>query len=127
MSAGIPEAIARHLHEEYEERAPDFGWETQAESRKPWALVPERNRNLMIDVVGRLLERGVITPGPNAISDAPEPANSVGPGKATVVALRHFCDRCGTELYEAERTHGSTGLACPVHGWERQIVSKEAA
>lgn len=55
------ELIAKAFHEAYEELAPDHGYETREASRKPWTDVPEQNRGLMVAVVARLLERGVIT------------------------------------------------------------------
>jgi predicted metal-dependent enzyme (double-stranded beta helix superfamily) len=35
------------MHVTYEETAPQFGWETQTASRKPWADVPEPNKRAM--------------------------------------------------------------------------------
>lgn len=55
------ELIARSFHEAYEELAPEHGYETREASRKPWEDVPEQNRGLMVAVVARLLERGIIT------------------------------------------------------------------
>ncbi|WP_416476941.1 hypothetical protein [Streptomyces sp. LKA04] len=57
------ESIARRFHEAYEQLAPDHGYETREASRKPWADVPDNNKNLMIAVVARLLEEGVVRPG----------------------------------------------------------------
>ncbi|MFD5107113.1 hypothetical protein [Streptomyces cinereoruber] len=54
------ERIAQRFHEAYEELAPSHGYETREASRKPWADVPEQNKGLMVAVVGRLLEQGVI-------------------------------------------------------------------
>ncbi|MFJ6729371.1 hypothetical protein ACIQPQ_31165 [Streptomyces sp. NPDC091281] len=58
-----PERIAQRFHEAYEDLAPSHGYETREASRKPWADVPEQNKNLMIAVVARLLEEGVVRPG----------------------------------------------------------------
>lgn len=55
-----PELVARAFHEAYEELAPSFGYETRRESAKPWTEVPERNRNLMVAVVKRLLDNDTI-------------------------------------------------------------------
>jgi hypothetical protein len=54
------EQIAQRFHEAYEELAPSHGYETREASRKPWSEVPQNNKSLMIAVVGRLLEQGVI-------------------------------------------------------------------
>lgn len=59
-------ALAYLIHSAYERLAPEFGWETQAETRVPWPLVPEANRNLMIatarEVIGTLdMEGRVVT------------------------------------------------------------------
>ncbi|MFC8491772.1 hypothetical protein ACFUJU_13415 [Streptomyces sp. NPDC057235] len=58
--AKTAEEIAQQFHEAYEELAPDHGYETREASRKPWSEVPEQNKGLMIAVVGRLLDEGVI-------------------------------------------------------------------
>ena len=52
------ESMARKFHDLYEEMAPDYGYETRPESRKPWDEVPEKNRRLMIAVCGRILTEG---------------------------------------------------------------------
>ena len=49
------EELAKQFHEFYEELAPDFGYKTREASRKPWEEVPEKNKNLMIAVAGRIL------------------------------------------------------------------------
>ncbi|MZE53802.1 hypothetical protein GTY86_35640 [Streptomyces sp. SID5770] len=54
------ERIAQRFHETYEELAPSHGYETRKASRKPWSEVPKENKSLMIAVVGRLLDEGVI-------------------------------------------------------------------
>jgi hypothetical protein len=48
------EQIAQMFHEQYEELAPSFGYETREASRKPWSEVPANNRALMIAVVGKV-------------------------------------------------------------------------
>jgi hypothetical protein len=60
-----PERIARAFHEAYEQLAPMFGYETREASAKPWAEVPEQNRELMKAVVSALIVKGVIKPGRN--------------------------------------------------------------
>ena len=57
---GDAERIAKAFHEAYEELAPEHGYETREASRKPWEDVPSQNRGLMVAVVARLMERGVI-------------------------------------------------------------------
>lgn len=49
------ERLAHRFHDLYEELAPSFGYETREASRKPWADVPEQNKQLMIAVAQRLL------------------------------------------------------------------------
>jgi len=55
--------IAREFHETYERLAPATGYETRKESAVPWDDVPIVNRTLMANVVGELLQRGVIKEG----------------------------------------------------------------
>lgn len=43
------------LHDAYEEAAPRNGWETQSQSRTPWADVPEENKATMREAVSALL------------------------------------------------------------------------
>lgn len=45
-----PVKIARLFHETYERLAPNYGYKTREESAVPWELVPEPNRDLMIEV-----------------------------------------------------------------------------
>jgi hypothetical protein len=54
---GRAEALARRFHEAYERLAPQFGYETREASAKPWAEVPENNRQLMTAVCAELLAR----------------------------------------------------------------------
>jgi cytochrome bd-type quinol oxidase subunit 1 len=44
------------MHDAYEEAAVTAGWETQERSRKPWAEVPEANKETMRAAVRALLE-----------------------------------------------------------------------
>lgn len=44
------ESLAKRFHEAYERLAPAFGYETREASAKPWAEVPENNRQLMVAV-----------------------------------------------------------------------------
>ena len=53
----LAEEIARMFHEAYEELAPQYGYRTREASAKPWAEVPEQNRNLMIATVQEVLRR----------------------------------------------------------------------
>jgi hypothetical protein len=43
------------MHDAYEEAAVTAGWETQERSRKPWADVPEANKETMRAAVRALL------------------------------------------------------------------------
>ena len=54
------EQIAQAFHETYERLAPDFGYQTREASAKPWADVPEQNKQLMVAVIQELLDAGVI-------------------------------------------------------------------
>lgn len=49
------ESLCIVLHDAYETAAAEAGWETQADSRKPWADVPEANRVTMRASVRALL------------------------------------------------------------------------
>lgn len=50
-----PERLAQLFHETYERLAPDFEYKTREASAKPWADVPEQNKQLMIAVAAELL------------------------------------------------------------------------
>lgn len=50
------ESLARRFHEVYEKLAPNFGYETKAESAKPWEDVPVNNRALMVATADVLLD-----------------------------------------------------------------------
>lgn len=54
------EYVAKKFHEAYEQLAPDHGYETRKDSAVAWEDVPEKNKNLMIATVKRLLDQGVI-------------------------------------------------------------------
>ena len=41
------EELCEILHDEYEAAALQEGWQTQEQSREPWADVPEPNKNTM--------------------------------------------------------------------------------
>ena len=56
----MAEEVARKFHEAYEELAPSFGYETREESRVTWVEVPGNNKALMIAVVSKLMNDGVI-------------------------------------------------------------------
>jgi hypothetical protein len=51
------EELAQFFHETYEHLAPSFGYKTREASAKPWAEVPEQNKNLMIAVCREVLEK----------------------------------------------------------------------
>jgi len=50
------EAACEVMHDAYEKAAVGAGWETNPASRKPWADVPEANKETMRAAVGALLE-----------------------------------------------------------------------
>lgn len=49
------EQLAEKFHETYERLAPSYGYKTREESAKPWADVPEKNKQLMIAVCQELI------------------------------------------------------------------------
>jgi hypothetical protein len=51
--------LARQFHETYERLAPEFGYETRAESAVPWDEVPDNNQSLMVAVCRELLRSGL--------------------------------------------------------------------
>lgn len=71
MDTSKPQAekLAQLFHETYEYLAPEFGYSTRQESAKPWADVPERNRQLMIAVCREILDT---RPSPLAAPREPE-------------------------------------------------------
>ncbi len=48
--------LAREFHEVYEELAPKYGWKTQEASAVPWDDVPKHQRELMCDVIRRVVQ-----------------------------------------------------------------------
>jgi hypothetical protein len=54
------EEVAEAFHIWYERVAPDYGYETRAETAVPWEAVPEANRRLMVRVVRELMQQGII-------------------------------------------------------------------
>jgi hypothetical protein len=52
-----PEDLARLFHTTYEDLAPEFAYETRLASRKPWELVPENNKKLMVAVAGSVMQK----------------------------------------------------------------------
>lgn len=60
MAVDDAEKIAQLFHEHYERLAPIFGYKTREESAVPWSDVPDRNKQLMIEVVDTLLVTGDI-------------------------------------------------------------------
>jgi hypothetical protein len=55
------EFVAMKFHQTYERLAPNFGYKTREASAVEWEEVPETNKKLMIAVVKKLLETGVIS------------------------------------------------------------------
>ena len=49
------EEVARKFHEIYERLAPDYGWDTNKETKKSWNDIPESNKQLMIAVSREVL------------------------------------------------------------------------
>ena len=47
--------LAQFFHSTYENLAPSYGYATRRASAVPWGEVPERNRELMIEVARRAL------------------------------------------------------------------------
>lgn len=60
LSMTVAERVAQQFHEAYERLAPEYGYQTREATAKPWAEVPEQNKNLMVAVVADLLDHGVI-------------------------------------------------------------------
>ena len=52
--------IAQAFHETYERLAPEYGWVTQKESAMSWEDIPVENKLLMINVVAKLFNDGII-------------------------------------------------------------------
>lgn len=50
-----PEKLAEKFHTLYEAFAPEYSYETRAESAVPWEEVPEQNKKLMIRVCRTIL------------------------------------------------------------------------
>jgi len=61
MTKTPEEFVAMKFHQTYERLAPNFNYKTRESSAVPWEEVPETNKNLMIAVVKKLLEEGVIS------------------------------------------------------------------
>jgi len=55
MKPITPEELARAFHDIYERLAPQFGYETRAETARPWDQLPTNNRRLMIAVAEVIL------------------------------------------------------------------------
>jgi hypothetical protein len=54
------EELCEAFHDAYEEAAVKSGWETQQRSRKPWADVPEANKETMRKTISELLRKDII-------------------------------------------------------------------
>lgn len=50
-----PEMLAEKFHTLYEAFAPEYSYETRAESAVPWEDVPDQNKKLMIRVCRTIL------------------------------------------------------------------------
>jgi len=94
--------LARRFHETYERLAPNFGYETRKESAKPWADVPERNKNLMIAVCAEILSAAPVSPEAAStpvgyvteVHPDPKPPSCSYCG-AEMVPERYKCLSCG--------------------------------
>jgi len=95
------ERIAQKFHEVYERLAPQFGYVTRKESAKPWAEVPENNRNLMIAVCEEL--------GREAYAGEAKPETVIG----IPVRLDPTMPRDTAELRSGTSRVTVTGLASP--------------
>ena len=51
------ERLAQLWHDEYERRAPEFGYTTRKSSAVPWSEVPEPNKSLMIAVAKAVIRQ----------------------------------------------------------------------
>lgn len=60
---GATEWLAQQFHEAYERLAPSYSYQTREASAKPWAEVPENNRQLMVATVDDLIRTGRLRPG----------------------------------------------------------------
>jgi hypothetical protein len=52
-----PEELARFFHMTYEQLAPQFDYQTRKASAVAWEVVPENNKQLMIEVCRQVLAR----------------------------------------------------------------------
>ena len=69
-----PETLARTFHETYERLAPDFGYETRAESAVPWEDVPDANKRLMVAVCESVVSAALAAVSGVPGEDGNEPA-----------------------------------------------------
>ena len=53
----LTERLCEEMHDRYEAAAAGAGWETNPESRKPWADVPEANKVTMRAAIGPIADR----------------------------------------------------------------------
>lgn len=60
---GAVEWLAQQFHEAYERLAPGYSYQTREASAKPWAEVPDNNRQLMMATVSDLLRTGRLRMG----------------------------------------------------------------
>lgn len=68
------EQLAEVAHDAYEAAAAGSGWQTQAASRKPWAEVPDANREATRAMIRAVLaaQRPATPAGDEAIQNTPE-------------------------------------------------------
>lgn len=94
----LAEATARRFHVAYEALAPTFSYETREESAKPWEDVPEKNRELMIATVYKLMDDSdIVVFGAGELEALAEVTTDI------LMRLYDGDDSVGTELSSAVR------------------------
>lgn len=86
----IPEKLAERFHETYERLAPQFYYETRKQSSVPWALVPEKNKRLMIAVCAEILAAPYSRP--SHVHDLENPFCATNPDLAKYKPNTRLCD-----------------------------------
>lgn len=86
--------LAEWLHTTYDEIAADVGWQTQEDTRVPFADLPDENREVMRRLAARLLSREVL-PGTAVIRH-----DNTRPER--VAAIRERFEQQGTVVVEHE-------------------------
>ncbi len=93
--------IARAFHARYEARAPEHGYKTRPDSAGPWEDIPNKNKDLMVEVVEDLLHIGAIVPGDGLLGLV---SLINGPDSAEAIALDLMTSQAlGDLIEEAEK------------------------